>query len=92
MAEKIRVDPRVTVLERTNVRYVTPTLLPSSPVDFVTLDLSFISLTKVVPAILDVLSPTGDLVTLIKPQFEAGKDHVEAGGVVKDPLVSLRLR
>ena len=56
-------------------------------VDLVTLDLSFISLTKVLAPVVEVLKPTGQLVALIKPQFEAGKDRVEAGGVVRDPAV-----
>jgi 23S rRNA (cytidine1920-2'-O)/16S rRNA (cytidine1409-2'-O)-methyltransferase len=75
----VRVDPRVTVMERTNLRYVQLSDLPGSErVDLATLDLSFISVVKVLPAICNLLSPSGELIILIKPQFEAGKSKVRA--------------
>ncbi|KAI8463596.1 MAG: S-adenosyl-L-methionine-dependent methyltransferase [Monoraphidium minutum] len=80
-------DPRVTVMERTNLRHLRPEDLPAR-VDLVTLDLSFISVLKVMPAVAAALRPSGgQLVVLIKPQFEAGKGLVSAGGVVRDPKV-----
>ena len=90
VAEKVRVDDRVTVMERTNLRHLRRTdLLEISNdvnlvVDLVSLDLSFISTLKMREAVCDIMGPTGDLIMLIKPQFEAGKDHVGAGGVVRD--------
>lgn len=81
---KIKADQRVLILEQTNVRY-----LESLPelVDMITLDLSFISLLKVIPNVVKFLKPGGILVTLIKPQFEVGKAHVNSGGLVKDTQV-----
>lgn len=88
VAERVRTDPRVTVMERTNLRNLKLEDLPGSEaVDLVTLDLSFISVLKVLDAVCDVLKPQGELIVLIKPQFEAGKAQVSAGGVVRDPAV-----
>ncbi|KAI3435011.1 hypothetical protein D9Q98_003063 [Chlorella vulgaris] len=87
VAERVRVDPRVRVMERTNLRALRLGDIGGSPVDLVTLDLSFISVLKVLDAVCDVLRPDGELVVLIKPQFEAGKAQVSAGGVVRDPAV-----
>jgi 23S rRNA (cytidine1920-2'-O)/16S rRNA (cytidine1409-2'-O)-methyltransferase len=84
MAWKLRQDPRVIVIERTNIRYMSPDALPE-PVDLVTIDASFISLKIVVPAVLRFLKPEGMLLSLIKPQFEVGKGLVGKGGVVSDP-------
>jgi 23S rRNA (cytidine1920-2'-O)/16S rRNA (cytidine1409-2'-O)-methyltransferase len=84
MAWKLRQDPRVIVIERTNIRYLPPDALPE-PVDLVTIDVSFISLKIVVPAVLRFLKPEGMLLPLIKPQFEVGKGLVGKGGVVSDP-------
>ncbi len=84
--EKIRIDPRVTVLERTNVRHIDQNTI-GGLVDMVTLDLSFISLLKVMDAVTAVLKPEGLLVTLIKPQFEAHKHQVGRGGIIKDEAV-----
>lgn len=84
--EKIRNDPRVVVKERTNLRTLTGQELGES-VDLVTLDLSFISLLKVMDAVMSVLKEGGILITLIKPQFEAGKEQVGRGGIIKDPQV-----
>ena len=84
LAWKLRQDPRVVVLERTNIRYLES--LPE-PVDIATIDVSFISLRLVLPAVLRLLKPPGEVVALIKPQFEAGKEQVGKGGVVRDPAV-----
>ncbi|KAG1667570.1 hypothetical protein FOA52_014651 [Chlamydomonas sp. UWO 241] len=87
--EKVRVDPRVTVIERCNLRYMTRDTLGGALVDIACLDLSFISVLKVIPAVMGVLKPDvgAELVVLIKPQFEAGREQVESGGVVRDPKV-----
>ena len=81
---KLRQDDRVVVMERTNVRYLEE--LPQT-VDFVSIDVSFISLKLVLPAVKKWLAPRGDIVALIKPQFEAGPKQVGKGGVVKDTAV-----
>lgn len=80
---KLRQDSRVEVLERTNVRNLTPDML-SEPPEFATFDVSFISLTKVFPAVIKCLSNGFRIVSLIKPQFEAGRESVGKGGVVRD--------
>ena len=82
--EQIRTDPRVTVMERTNLRYLQP--LPE-PVDLACLDLSFISVLKVLPAVAAATRPGGRLVVLIKPQFEAKRSQIGSKGVVRDPKV-----
>ena len=82
-AWKLRNDERVVCLEKTNVRYVTHEQVPYEG-DFASIDVSFISLTKVLPAVLGVLGPNGQLVCLIKPQFEAGREKVGKKGVVRD--------
>ncbi|KAF0895267.1 hypothetical protein E2562_008592 [Oryza meyeriana var. granulata] len=84
VAEKIRVHERVSVIERTNLRYLTE--LPQL-VDLVTLDLSFISILLVMPAVVKVMKTDSTLITLIKPQFEARRSQVGGGGIVRDPLV-----
>jgi len=81
---RLRQDPRVVVLERVNARY--PFTLPE-PVDLVTIDVSFISVEKVVPTVASLVKSGGHLIVLVKPQFEAGKEQVGKGGLVKDPLV-----
>jgi 23S rRNA (cytidine1920-2'-O)/16S rRNA (cytidine1409-2'-O)-methyltransferase len=81
---RLRNDPRVVVMERVNARY--PFRLPEM-VDLATLDLSFISLQKVVPNVSGMVRSGGRLLALVKPQFEAGRREVGRGGVVKDPLV-----
>ncbi len=81
---KIRSDPRVVVMERTNVRYVTPEQL-GEPLDLSVIDVSFISLKIVLPVIKTFLKADGQVLCLIKPQFEAGKDKVGKKGVVRDP-------
>ena len=80
---KIRSDPRVVVMEKTNIRYVTPEQL-GEPLDLSVVDVSFISLKIVLPAIRALLKPTGQVLCLIKPQFEAGREKVGKKGVVRD--------
>ena len=82
---RLRTDRRVTILERTNARDLTPDMLPFAP-DLVTADLSFISLASVVPALADCAAPAADLVLLVKPQFESDRESVGPGGVVSDPV------
>ena len=81
---RLREDPRVTVMERTNVRDLQPGDLPEPP-DLVAADLSFISLRLALPALARCAAPRADLVLLVKPQFEAGRNEVGRGGVVTDP-------
>ena len=83
---KIRSDPRVVVMERTNIRYVTPEQL-GEPLDLSVIDVSFIGLDIVLPTIKTLLKPTGQVLCLIKPQFEAGKENVGKKGVVRDPKI-----
>ena len=85
-AWKLRNDPRVICLEKTNVRYITNEQITTVG-DFASIDVSFISLTKVLPAVISVLGESGQLVCLIKPQFEAGREKVGKKGVVKDKAV-----
>lgn len=83
LAHKLRVDPRVVSMERTHIGKLAPgTLLP--PPSVAVVDVSFISLTMVLPAILPHLAPPARIVALIKPQFEAGREHVGKGGIVRD--------
>ena len=86
LAWKLRRDRRVTVLEGLNARYLSRSDLDGAPA-FAVVDVSFISLTKVLPALNDVLAADAGIVTLIKPQFEAGREHVGKGGVVRDASV-----
>jgi 23S rRNA (cytidine1920-2'-O)/16S rRNA (cytidine1409-2'-O)-methyltransferase len=85
---RLRTDPRVRVLDRTNVRYLTPDDL-GGPVDLVVADLSFISLRTVLPALLDCAADDADLLPMVKPQFEVGRDRLGAGGVVREPELRL---
>jgi 23S rRNA (cytidine1920-2'-O)/16S rRNA (cytidine1409-2'-O)-methyltransferase len=80
----LRGDRRVVVLERVNIRHLPKAAIPE-PIDLATLDLSFISLTLVLPKILEFLRPSGEILALVKPQFEVGKGQVGKGGVVRDP-------
>lgn len=89
-AWKLRNDPRVLCLEKTNVRYISEEQITKKG-DFASIDVSFISLTKVLPAVLSVLKDEGQLVCLIKPQFEAGREKVGKKGVVKDISVHLEV-
>jgi 23S rRNA (cytidine1920-2'-O)/16S rRNA (cytidine1409-2'-O)-methyltransferase len=86
LAWKLRQDARVTVLERTNARHLTPEQIPEAP-DLIVCDASFISLTVLLPAALALAAPAARLVALIKPQFEVGKGKVGKGGVVRDPAL-----
>jgi 23S rRNA (cytidine1920-2'-O)/16S rRNA (cytidine1409-2'-O)-methyltransferase len=86
LAWKLRQDPRVTVIERTNIRHMPASALPCS-VDLATVDVSFISLKIVVPAMMQFLTKGAKILALIKPQFEVGKGRVGKGGVVKDPAL-----
>jgi 23S rRNA (cytidine1920-2'-O)/16S rRNA (cytidine1409-2'-O)-methyltransferase len=90
---KLRNDPRVVVLERVNARTLTTDHLPvdARAFDVITIDVSFISLRQVLPAIAPLLRPDGDLVALVKPQFEAGREEVGRGGIVRDPAVHARV-
>ena len=90
---RLRSDPRVVVLERINARLLTPAQLPADARTFrvVTMDLSFISLRQVLPAIVPLLAPGADVVALVKPQFEAGRAEVAKGGLVRDPEVHARV-
>ena len=83
---KLRQDERVVCMEKTNIRYVTPEDI-EEPVDFSSIDVSFISLTKVLLPVRNLLSQDGQIVCLIKPQFEAGREKVGKKGVVRDPAV-----
>ncbi len=86
LAWTIRNDPRVVAMERTNIRYVTREQIPE-PIDLAVIDVSFISLRIVLPAVRRLLKPEGEIVCLIKPQFEAGRDKVGKKGVVRDRAV-----
>lgn len=90
LAWKLRSDERVVVLEKTNARYLTEEQI-SDPLDLIVCDASFISLKTVLPAAMTLVKPGGALVALIKPQFEAGRQDVGKGGVVRDPDVHARV-
>lgn len=85
-AWKLRQDPRVVCMEKTNIRYLTPDRMDDK-IAFCSIDVSFISLTKVLGPILELLEEHAEIVALIKPQFEAGREQVEKHGVVKNPKV-----
>jgi 23S rRNA (cytidine1920-2'-O)/16S rRNA (cytidine1409-2'-O)-methyltransferase len=87
LAWKLRQDPRVTIEDEVNARHIT-----GAPVDIITVDVSFISLTKILPAAGKLLAPGGHLLALIKPQFEAGQEDVGKGGVVRNPVVHARVQ
>lgn len=89
VAEKIRQDERVVVMEQTNLRHLE--FLPDK-VDLATLDLSFISLTKVMGAVVNLLKPDGRVICLIKPQFEAKRHEVRRGGLIDDPEIHQRVQ
>lgn len=86
LAWKLRQDSRVTVIERTNIRLMPMEVIPQ-PIDLITIDVSFISLKIVVPAVIKFLKKGGHILALIKPQFEVGKGKVGKGGVVRDPAL-----
>ena len=93
LAWSLRVDPRVIVVERLNARSLTPGQLPEAHRAFgvVTVDVSFISLRLILPVIPPLLAPPGDVVVLVKPQFEAGRQEVGPGGIVRDDEVQRRV-
>lgn len=82
-AWKLRQDPRVALLERTNIRGIDPSLIPET-IDIAVIDVSFISLEKAIPPVLQFLSPEAEVIALIKPQFEVGKGRIGKGGIVRD--------
>ena len=85
IAHRLRADARVTLLERTNARHLAREQV-TVPVTFMAMDVSFISATLVLPAVLDAMAPTlAEAVVLVKPQFEAGREHIGKGGIVRDP-------
>jgi len=83
IAEKLRRDPRVIMMDRTNIRNVTPADLPYAP-DLIVIDTSFISLCLVLPPVISIAAPKAEIIALVKPQFEVGKGKVGKGGVVRD--------
>ncbi len=88
--ERLRQDPRVILSERTNARHLTPDSLPEKPT-FATMDVSFISILKILPALADLLAEGADVVSLVKPQFEAGRVDVGSGGIIRDEAVHTRV-
>lgn len=88
--ERLRQDPRVILSERTNARHLSPDALPEAPT-LATMDVSFISILKILPALSGLLAEGADLVSLVKPQFEAGRGDVGSGGIVRDPTVHTRV-
>ncbi|WP_026572570.1 TlyA family RNA methyltransferase [Bacillus sp. UNC438CL73TsuS30] len=91
LAWKLRQDDRVVVMERTNFRYVTPADLIEGMPNFATIDVSFISLTLILPVLKTLLVPQSDIVALVKPQFEAGREQVGKKGIVRDEKVHLQV-
>jgi 23S rRNA (cytidine1920-2'-O)/16S rRNA (cytidine1409-2'-O)-methyltransferase len=94
LAWRLRRDARVTVMEKTNARHLTPASFPQpfTPVDLGVIDCSFISLRKILPPAVALLRPSGKIVALIKPQFEAGKAEADKGaGVIRDPAIHQRV-
>jgi len=88
--ERLRQDPRVILSERTNARHLTPESLPEKPT-LATMDVSFISILKILPALANLLADGADVVSLVKPQFEAGRADVGSGGIVRDEGVHARV-
>ena len=90
---RLRTDPRVVVLEGVNARYLKPDGLPEDArvFDIVTIDVSFIALAHILPVVPPLLAPSGRVIALVKPQFEAGRQDVGAGGIVTDPAVHARV-
>lgn len=90
---RLRTDPRVTVLDGINARHLTPAMLPAAArrADIVTVDVAFISLRLILPAAAPILAPGGDIIALVKPQFEATRADVGKGGIVRDPAVRQRV-
>ncbi len=94
LAWKLRTDPRVVVMERTNARQLTPSQFPQpfAPADLIVADCSFISLKKILPPAIALLRSGGKIAALVKPQFEAGKEEADRGaGVIRDPKIHARV-
>jgi 23S rRNA (cytidine1920-2'-O)/16S rRNA (cytidine1409-2'-O)-methyltransferase len=91
LAWKLRQDERVVVMERTNFRYVTPQDLVGEMPNFATIDVSFISLKLILPVLKTLLVPGGDIIALVKPQFEAGREQVGKKGIIRDEKVHLEV-
>jgi 23S rRNA (cytidine1920-2'-O)/16S rRNA (cytidine1409-2'-O)-methyltransferase len=94
LAWKLRCDPRVVVMEKTNARHLRPDQFPSpfTPADLVVMDCSFISLQKILPPAVALLRPSGKIIALVKPQFEAGRAEADRGaGVIRDPAIHDRV-
>lgn len=89
LAWKLRQDPRVIVMERTNFRYLKPEDLEKDLPEMAVIDVSFISLRLIFPVLKTLLVPNGDTIALIKPQFEAGREHVGKKGIVRDPKIHI---
>ena len=90
LAWKLRNDPRVVVMERTNARFLSPGQFPG-PLDLIVVDASFISLRLLLPPLIELLAPEGEMVLLIKPQFEAGRGRVGKGGVIRSSNIHLQV-
>lgn len=90
---RLRSDARVTVIEHVNARALTPEMLPPHlrRFDIVTVDVSFISLRHILPVVPALLAPGADVIALVKPQFEAGREEIGKGGIVRDPVVQARV-
>ncbi|TCS96376.1 23S rRNA (cytidine1920-2'-O)/16S rRNA (cytidine1409-2'-O)-methyltransferase [Hazenella coriacea] len=91
LAWKLRQDPRVIVMERTNFRYVSTEQLTGDSPNLATIDVSFISLSHILPNLKRLLLPEGEVVALVKPQFEAGRDQVGKKGIIRDPSIHQRV-
>jgi len=91
LAWKLRQDNRVIVMERTNFRYVSPADFTYGMPEFASIDVSFISLKLILPVLKNILVPKSDVVALVKPQFEAGKENVGKKGIVRDPKIHLQV-
>ncbi|MET3574804.1 TlyA family RNA methyltransferase [Bhargavaea ullalensis] len=91
LAWKLREDPRVTVMERVNFRHATPDLFTEGAPEFATIDVSFISLALILPTLKTILMPGGDVISLVKPQFEAGREKVGKKGIIRDPAIHLEV-
>ncbi|KRG08719.1 TlyA family RNA methyltransferase [Lederbergia galactosidilytica] len=91
LAWKLRNDPRVVVMERTNFRYVKPENLDGGMPSFATIDVSFISLTLILPVLKGLLTPESDVIALIKPQFEAGREEVGKKGIVREKTIHVKV-
>jgi 23S rRNA (cytidine1920-2'-O)/16S rRNA (cytidine1409-2'-O)-methyltransferase len=89
LAWKLRQDSRIVLVERTNIRYLEKEKIPDS-IDIATIDVSFISLNKVVPKVMEFLREDGEIIALIKPQFEVGRGEVDKGGIVRDEAKRLK--